>query len=86
MEEAKRAEEHGEPADGESLGSRDSATEPEVGLEEEDEEILVLSQVQRLGQLKREQQRSTPAGAGGRGSQHDPARGEGGSKVSGGTT
>ena len=41
VEEAKREEEHGEPADGESLGSRDSATEPEVGLEEDDEEILV---------------------------------------------
>ena len=53
VEEAQRTEEQGEPADGESLGSRDSATEPEVGLEDEDEEVLVPSQVRRMEQLKR---------------------------------
>ena len=52
--EAKRDEEQGEPADGGSLGSRDWATEPEAGLEDEDEEILVVSQVKRLEQPQRE--------------------------------
>ena len=69
-----------------SDGSRDSATEPEVGLEDEDGEILVASQVRRLEQLQREQQQSSSAGAEGRGLQHDPTRGEGGAKGSGGTT
>ena len=36
VDEAKRGEEQGEPADGESLGSRDSATEPEAGVWRDD--------------------------------------------------